>query len=150
MQKIYIIAAVCMPNILLFNIFNRQDDDVHVVFSHVLILAGLLSVVGVAQFFILKRFAGKEVSIIVMAAFWAFFWYYGAIRRTLFTEMSGYVLASLIAFALIALLIFLIWLRPSFEDFQPVFYTLSAVLLIMFVVNASPAFYRNVFLSASV
>ena len=148
MQKIYIVTAFCMPNILLFNLYSRQAEDVHVVFSHVLILAGLLSAIGITMFFILKRIVGKEVSVLVMTAFWAFFWYYGAIRRTLFTDMSGYVLASLIVLTLMALLFFLMWLRPSFEDFLPVFSTLSAVLLIMFVVNASPAFYRNVFLSA--
>ena len=150
MKKVYYTAVVCMPNILLFNLYNRQTEEVHVVFSHVLILAGFLSTIGIILYFILKWLASKEVSILVVTAFWAFFWYFGALRRFVFTEMSGIVLTLIIA-AFLAVLFFLLnRIKPRFSDFQPVFLTMSAVLLIMFVVNAAPAFYHNAFSSTHI
>ena len=145
MQKLYIAASVCMPVVLLFNLYNRQSDAVHVIFTHILILAAILSLAGLVMLLVLKRFVSAESSIILMTLFWLCFWFFGSIRRHVFTNMSGTVLILLIAAALTFILVLLIKFKPPLKDFSPAFGTLCAVFVIMFLVNAMPAFYRNIF-----
>ena len=145
MQKIYIAASICMPVILLFNLYNRQSDAVHVVFTHILILTFILSLVGLIMHLVLKRFVGAEQSIILMTLFWLCFWFFGSLRRYVFTNMSGTLLVLLMGVALTIILVLLIKFKPPLKDFTPVFGTLSALFVIMFLINAAPAFYRNIF-----
>jgi len=76
----YIIAALIMPSILLFNLYNTNRVDSHLVFAHVLILAGLLGVAGLLIFFAFKSGTGStEGSFLMSIAFWLFFWRFEAI-----------------------------------------------------------------------
>ena len=149
MTKLYIAGSVSLPVILLFNLYNRQAQDVHVVFSHILILAVLLSLGGLITYIAIKRFAGAEEAIILLTLFWAGFWFFGAIRRSVFTNMSGTVLILLIVVVLALVLVLLIKFKPPLSDFSPVFGTLSAVFVAMLLINALPVFYRNIAIMAS-
>ena len=144
MKKLYTAGAVSMPVILLFNLYNRQADDVHVVFSHILIMALLLSLAGLLMFLVLERFVGAEESIILLALLWAVFWFFGALRRYVFTNISGTMLILLIVIALAMVLALLLKLKPPLKDFSPVFGTLSVVFVAMLLINAAPALYRNI------
>ena len=139
-----------MPVVLLFNLYNRQAEDVHVVFSHILILAVLLSFAGLLMFLVLKRLVGAELSFIMLALFWAGFWFFGALRRYVFTNISGAILFLLIAIALALVLALLLLLKPPLKDFSPVFGTLSVVFAAMLLINAAPPIYRNILLQLEV
>ena len=143
MLKLYIAGATSLPIILLFNLYNRQPLYVHVVFSHILVLAVLLSLTGLVAFLILKRFIGAEKAIVLLVLFWAAFWFFGALRRYVFTGISGTVLVLLIAIALALVLVLIHKQSPPLDEFSPVFGTLSVVLVVMLLINATPAFYRN-------
>ena len=150
MKKLYILGAASMPIILLFNLYNRQENDVYVIFSHVLILALLLSLSGLFMFLVLKRFVGAELSIILLTLLWAAFWFFGALRRYVFTNISGTLLVLLIVAALALVLVLLQKFKPPLKDFSPVFGTLSIVFVAMLLINATPAIYRNIMARAAV
>ena len=143
MQKLYVAGSISMPVILLFYLYNRQGLDVHIVFFHILVLAALLSLAGLIMFLAMRRFIGAEESIIVMCLFWAGFWFFGEIRRSMFPNMSGTVLVMLIA-TVLALVVVLVKFKLPFKDFSPAFGTLSAVFVAMFFLNLAPAVYRNI------
>ena len=141
---LYYMGAICMPAILLFNAYNRQDDNIHIVFAHIVILACMLSLTGVVMFFVVKRFVGFEESLILCMLFWAGFWFYTTLRRSVFANISGFILLLLIAAVLVMALVLLIKFKPPLKDFSPVFSTISAVFVAMLLINAMPAFYQNV------
>ena len=43
---IYWLAVLFMPSILLFNLYNQNHIENHIIFTHVLILAGVLAIMG--------------------------------------------------------------------------------------------------------
>lgn len=82
----YFIAAVCMPSILLFNLYSGNYADNNIVFAHVLVLSCLLAFFGILQFVVLKLILGPEATLIVMTLFWAFFWTFRALHGVFFTK----------------------------------------------------------------
>ena len=137
-------AALCMPSVLLFNLYNRNSEHGNIVFMHVALLALALAAAGLAQFLVLRRLAGGPSALIVMAAFWAGFWFFGAVRLNLLPGMPGGALALAMLGLVFGIFAALRFLKPPFGDFTPVFVTASLVLVAMFAANFAPALHSHV------
>ena len=74
------IAAFCMPNNLLFDLYNRNRVANHIIFNHVLILAGVLAIVGFLLFKLFKWIAGStEGGLMLAIIFWLCFRFFEAL-----------------------------------------------------------------------
>ena len=190
-EALYIVAAALMPSILLFNLYNGNYMDNHIVFLHVIVLASALAVSGILLFLffwllvhaishellifrnyrnwctrmrhlLLGKMRGEhqsarkrsktkevpqstrgegEVSLIVVTIFWALFWNFRSFES--FFGVSFAFMAVVLGSSIFLTLALLLRLRLLLAEFKFVFGTLSLILLAMFIVNASPAFHRN-------
>ena len=71
MKRLYALAAACMPSILLFNLYNGNVRDSEIIFGHVAILAAALTIVGLAMYFAICGFLGREGAVLYVAMCWA-------------------------------------------------------------------------------
>jgi len=103
---LYCAAAVLLPNMFLFDLYNRNRVEISAETGHLLLFALVLGVVSVG-IFVLLRFGVRsyEGALLVLAPFWIFFWLFETIL-SLFTGTGrheqgeygeaegGYALAS--------------------------------------------------------
>ena len=68
---LYYAAAVALPNIFLFNVYNQNRDGALIMFSHVLILALILAVTSVVGLLITRLLTRNyEGSLLVVLFSW--------------------------------------------------------------------------------
>ena len=136
-------AAFFMPSILLFDLYNRNRIDNHLVFNHMLIFAGVLAVIGVVIFPVFKLVAkSAEAALLLCVIFWLCFWLFEAlfgIAADLYGSLTSIRLIVYLL-ALIASLVLLIQkYNPHFYKISSAFNILCAVLIVLFIMNIAPA-----------
>jgi len=139
---IYYVAAFFMPSILLFNLYNGNRVENHIVFQHVLVLAGVLATLGILIFLIFKRVSkNAEVALLLCILFWLSFWLFEVLFGVVATYYTSLSQTRLII-ALVAILVLLAMVfrmhEPPFAKVCPVFNVLAICLLALFVFNITP------------
>jgi len=147
-------ASAFMPSILLFNLYNDNRVENHIVFSHVLIFAGFLAIVGVLLYYFFKRISGSsEAALLLSFLFWICFWLfeamYGAVR-SLLTALSPTVFMTILAFILVGGAILLRISKPRFLTGHPVYRALTAGLFVIFIINLVPGVSHEIVLQRAI
>ena len=149
-KVMYYMASFLMPSILLFNLYNRNHALSHIIYSHVLIIAGLLAVFGLLLFVVFKLIIGSmEGALILVSLSWVPFWLYEPMLefvRGLFPVI--FVPSRVFALLLLAIIGFIITIfrrkRPPFEKVRPAFNIFAFCLIAMFLVNAVPSMSHHI------
>ena len=139
---LYGLAAALMPSILLFDLYNRNHEENHIVFAHVLMLAGAFAIVGLLLFGIFRLTAGSvEGAMLLCILFWLSFWLFEnllgvAIRFS--AAISPIGLMALIGVGLFLLSLIFRRYEPPFEKTLSAFNILAVSLVAMFFINLAP------------
>jgi len=139
---LYYVAAFFMPSILLFNLYNQNRVENHIVFTHVFILSGVLAVIGVFVFWGFKIISGgAEGALLLSISFWVCFWLFEsllsvALRYAPALPPTNFMILLGIGLVLLALLIRRY--DPPFTEIRPVFNTLALILFALFIFNLYP------------
>jgi len=138
----YFMSAFFMPSILLFNLYNRNRIENHIIFTHVLILAGILAVLGILIFLASKRVTkSAEVALLICILVWLCFWLFealfGVVARyyaSISSTQLVIVLVSMLAFLLMILRRYM----PLSAKVRPAFKVLAISLIALFIFNIIP------------
>ena len=141
-NAIYYVASLLMPSILLFNLYNQNHARSIIVFMHTVIVAVILSLIGVLLF-IIFRFLVKSVEGALLASllFWLFFWLFEMLLdlTRIFTTQTGP--RRLLFLMFILLVVTTITFRKSKSFFQKARTALNALafcFVVLFVFNLIP------------
>ena len=132
-------AALLMPSILLFALYNNNWAESQLLFTHVIVLGGGLAVAGLLLFLLLKLAIGSsEGALLVGLLFWMGFWMfesmYGfAIDRGALLSSDRFLVLLCLGVVLIAGL--LRRYAPPFWKIRPAFGMLSICIVALFLVN---------------
>ena len=137
---LYYFAAVALPNIFLFNIYNQNRDTAQIFFNQVLILAVILALVSAAAFLILRLITRSyEGSLAVLLSAWLFFWFFEASLASLPISSRPVFLAIIF----VVLLCFIILLRIISDRLRKIgigFMAIAGIVTLLFTFNAIPTF----------
>jgi len=137
----YAAAAALLPNIFLFNLYNRNHTEIRVDFGTLLLLALVFAVVSIAVFVLLHLImSSAKGALLIIIPFWTAFWLFETMVSALLQETTASRLVLLgILLATIALAVFLLRLfNVSFARGRAVFHMLSFVICLLFVFNVMP------------
>lgn len=139
----YYLSAVLLPNIFLFVLYNGNHDDSQIVFSHVLILALILAVIGAVglmiAYLIVRNYEG---SLLVLLVFWPLFWLFEAIYH-LTSIGSKNVLLVLIIGIVLCITVVLRFISGVFYKGRIIFNMIAGVVCLLFTFNIVPAVLGN-------
>jgi len=131
-------AAALLPNIALFFLYAANVQETFMRLDHVLILAAMLSAVGVVAFIILRLLSKSiYISLILSVIAWVFFWSFVNISNLLGIIYGRNRLVFLIAFLLIILAIAFIarFIKFNLERFSVIFAGVAGVICLLFAFN---------------
>lgn len=141
---IYYIASFFMPGILLFDLYNRYYLLNHIVFTHILILAGFLALGGILIFVLFKfLIQSVEGALLLNLLSWLVFWRYEWLLEAVRGILPIHFLPSRV-FALFIILIFALFIfifrryKPPFDKIRPAFNMLALSVLVLFMFNFVP------------
>ena len=139
---LFCIAVLIIPGIFLFNLYNRNYEEAHIVFMHVLIAFGILALVSVLLFVIIRVAVGSfEAALIIVFLFWMFFWLFEtmyAIAVRFSATLTSGVFMWLLGMVLICLMVLFRRYKPPFQKIRAAFNMLSLTLAVIFVFNIFP------------
>lgn len=139
----YCMASFLIPNILLFDLYNRNHVNSILIFSHVILVAVLLFVTGFFLFIIFKCVVGSvEGALLLAMYFWLSFWLFGGIQRMVQSLSIPLNPISLIALMLMGIIIIAVVFRrykPPFHKIRPAFNVLVICIITIFTLNVAPA-----------
>ena len=126
------LAASLIPNIFLFDLYNRNHLTNHILFFHTLFVAFILAIVGIGLFLILSKLERSLNSALICALFlWIMFWLYGAMNRMVWISVCiGLLTVFTIVFRRYGLI---------FGKIQSAFNLLAICLCVFFLLNFIPA-----------
>ena len=140
---LYCLAAIFMPNIFLFDLYNRNRIQNHLPFGATIILAVIFAAVSIALFFLLRLLAKSlEGALIAASAWWVMFWLFEATYSVLLrfsASLSRLMWLAFIVAGIAAIAICFRHYRPPFSKIGPVFRILAATGCGLFVFNFMPA-----------
>jgi hypothetical protein len=146
----YCFAAFFMPSILLFHLYNRNHVLNHILFSQVLILAGILAVAGLLLFLAFKFAAGSaEGALLLAVLFWLFFWLFETLLKaaTRYFALTSTVFMVLLGAGIIFIAAIFRRYKPPFNKVRPVFNVLAINLAVLFIFNLMPGVNYNLTLN---
>jgi len=137
-NPLYYLAAFFMPSILLFFLYNRNYVLNHIVFENVLVLAGVLAVVGLLLFWVLKRIAkSTEGALLITLLFWLSFWQFerllNLVTRYFALTATSFMVVLGMGFVFVAMLFRRY--EPPFFKIRPAFNAMAISLVALFVFN---------------
>ena len=134
---LYYISIMVVPNIFLFNLYNQ--NQAHIQFNHVAILALILAIISVFIGVLLQLLTRSyEGSYLNLFLFWIIFWFFEFFRSRLPTY-STVILLTITSFALVCLIILSRFLAGKLQKGRIIFSAVSGVIVLLFVFNAFPA-----------
>ncbi|MCL2247770.1 MAG: hypothetical protein FWC13_00715 [Oscillospiraceae bacterium] len=147
-------AAAFIPSIPLFYLYNGNQVENHLVFSHILIVAGILAIVGMLLLHILKRATDRgEAALLLSILFWLCFWLFEAMYRAvynIFVTLSSTVFMIILILTFAGLAILIRMFKPRFFNSSPVYKILTASLFVIFVFNLVPGINHEIILQRAI
>jgi len=152
-KAIYLAAALLLPNIFLFFLFNNNAAANAIKFSHTSVLAAFLALVSLGIFLLYCRIVrAREGALLVLLLSWIFFWLYESIFGFLgaYTPLSS---RKALLVCVVVVIVFAIFIARRFcarlpKD-NPVFRVLPIIICVMFLYNFIPGLYMNVIAAGS-
>ena len=147
---LYWLSAMTLPNIFLFNIYTQNQDSTHILFSHVLIVGGILAVISLIGLWIGKFLTRTyEGSLLIVIFFWLFFWFFEALLARVPFNSRPFLL-GIVGAVLLGLSVLFRILAAKLQKGNVVFIAISGVVSLLFVFNAFPTFISAMTTSRSV
>jgi len=136
---LYYAAAVAMPNIFLFNVYNQnRDGGALIMFSHILILALILAVISAGGLFITRLLTRNyEGSLLVVLFAWLCFWFFEAGLRRM-PIRSRAIFSLLILGGLLGCIILFRIFSDHLKKISIGFMAIAGVIVLLFSFNAGP------------
>ena len=138
---LYYVAAIALPNIFLFNIYNQNRAEI--LFNHVLILAVIFAMTSIIMGGMARLLTRtQEGSYLSLLFTWISFWFFESLFgffRTRSPINSRVVFCIVILFILICLVALFRILSVNFSKGSVVFNIIAGVTILLFVFNALPA-----------
>ena len=132
-------ASFFMPSILLFNLYNRNRAANFIVFTHVLIIAGILAIAGILLFAFFKWITDSaEGALLITIIFWLCFWMFEsllALGMRYSNSLSNINLMVFLGMGLIFIALCLRRYEPPFYKIRTAFNMLAICIIILFFVN---------------
>ena len=141
---LFLVSAIFLPNIFLFNLYNVNREISQIIFGHILILGLILagiSVIGLLLSRLIIR--NYEGSIVVLLVFWPFFWFFEAISARFPINSKALLLAGFLGF-IFCLMIGFRFISSKLYKGRLAFNALAGVICMLFAFNAFPAILANV------
>ena len=145
---LYITAAILMPGIFVFYLFNVNKLENNLYFSHFVIMALFCSLISCGLFILLHRLVrSREGALLLLFLCWAWFFTFEGVNSFFMGHFPGYRrrLSVVVFVVLLAILAYVF--RRSSEKLKRAtapFFTMSLVLLCLFIVNFGQALYSDV------
>lgn len=145
LKILYYTAASLIPNIFLFFLYEQNRALNHIIFTHVLILAGIFSFVGLVLFFMLRRvLRGFEASLVISALFWTAFWIFRSIY-SVFQHLVNFATYAVLLSTLIVAIVALIAVLMRFQIHLTIMRVfLPFIFSGLFLFNFVPIIYNEV------
>ena len=152
-KTLYYFAAILLPNIFLFFLFNNNRSENALHFNHFLVLAFALSIVSVCVFmFYQKLTRGYEGALAVLLTSWIFFWMFEAIFSIAVKYSVSLRKVALIAGLVIIIAILLYLFRQksvAIPEYRHVFFVIATTICVLFIYNFVSALYAEVFFAVA-
>ena len=145
---LYATAAILMPGIFVFYLFNVNKLENHLYFSHFVIMALICSLISCGLFVLFHRLVrSREGALLLLFLCWAWFFTFEGVNSFFMGHFPGYRrrLSVVVFDVLLAILAYVF--RRSSEKLKKAtapFFTMSLVLLCLFIVNFGQALYSDV------
>jgi len=150
---LYYFAALLIPNVFLFELYNRNHLRNHIPFIPTVVVAIVLAITSIVVLslavWIVKN---MESALIVTIVFWIVFWLFESIypiALSYSSTLDRFFLLGTSMVALIALCLFLRKHKPPFAKIQNVFVILSVCFNGMFFLNFLPGLTHEIRLTAA-
>lgn len=151
---LYYISAIIIPNIFLFNLYDRNRIRNHIPFASVLITAAVFAVISVGLLLLFYWIARSlEGALVLISLFWLLFWLFEQtytikiLFLTAFTRL-GWLIAIITSLMLLSM--FFRKRRPHFHKISPAFRILAVSLCGLFVFNFIPALNHQIMVQRGV
>ena len=144
-KAVYYMASFLMPSILLFDLYNRNYLLNHIIFTHVLILAGILAIAGLLLFITFKNIVKSvEGALMLSLLSWSVFWLYERLLEVVRGVMPvqffpSRVFALILMIVIVSMVIILRRYNLPFNKIGPAFNILAFSLIVMFIFNLIPS-----------
>ena len=142
------LAALLVPSIFLFDLYNRNRVQNHLPFAPTLVVAAVLALVSAVLFLLLRWFTRSvESALIVTVLGWVAFWLFEATYAAVSEALSRVVWLGLLGAALAVVSVCLRLYRPPFDKARAVFRILAATACVLFLFNFAPAVQHQIVLA---
>lgn len=136
-RLLYLSAVVATPAIPLFFLYSQNVTE-GLLFGHFLIFGVVLGVVSLVLYLLISKFwLRRRRTVILLAFFWAFFWFYNGIRGFLARGNPEYSDRRIVVYLLLLLAALAFGLRYIKID-QLVANVIAVMLCVLFVFNFIP------------
>ena len=151
---LYCLAIISIPNIFLFDLYNRNRVQSHLPFMHTLIIAITLAVVSIGLLLLFRLISRSlEGALIVTSIFWVTFWLFEALYAIVIVYSASVTRLGWLVFIIAGLILIAGCLRmynPPLGKIPPVFRILAVTLCGLFIFNFMPALNHQLMLQRGV
>jgi hypothetical protein len=141
-------AALFMPNIFLFFLFNNNKVMNNLHFSHFVVLAVVFSIISVCIFLVYRKISNSiEGAFVTLLISWIFFWLFEAIlsiavRRS--ASLGRVILLVCMAGGIAILLRIFHQYHSAIQKYRSAFLVLATTICVLFSYNFIPALHSEV------
>jgi len=148
----YMVASLVMPSNMLFLLYNNNRAVNSLVFTHILILAGLFGVIGFLVYLAFRRSTGSsEGALLLSIIFWLFFWLfeagYSIVSRIIENTLTPIGFMVVLALVLLCISKVIRRYKAKLAKLSIVFVVLALYLPAMFIFNFLPGVIHEIELS---
>jgi hypothetical protein len=131
-RLIYLAAAALIPGIPLFYLYNRNAAQ-ELLFGHFLIAGGALAAISIAIYLLITKFLLKcGHAVVIIALFWAAFWFFNPISRIIPGGNASDIFYLLLSIGIIG------YFLAGIEANRLTANTIAILLCLMFAFNFLP------------
>jgi len=143
-----LLLAAFLPNIFFFFLYNNNRVMGEIAFIHSAILAAIFSIISICFLLLFRVITrGTEKALCILIVSWIPFWLFETIysfTSSIITLLSRRVLLMGHAIVIVALLLILRKYSPLQKYNQIIFRILTGVILVLFLLNFTPALYTEI------
>lgn len=148
---LYFLAALVLPGIFLFFLYNSNKVVNTLYFSHFVIFFAILAVLSFLAYIVFCKISkSSEGALLMLVASWLFFWFFSAIVDVINRVISFPFFSIIIIAVMMGLIGLLALLFRKYEKYLvkagEIFSGLSIVILVLFLFNFGQAFYSDALL----
>ena len=147
-SAIYYVSSLFLPSILLFNLYNQNRVENHLIFEHVLVLAGIFAFLGLLTFLFFRfATASLESAFLLLMLFWLCFWLFESFHgfvASFIPSLRRYIVFIIIGICILATTFLFRWFKPPFHKISPALITLAICSILLSIFNIIPGVYNEI------